>query len=444
MNRTILLLAVALLVSSLAVFAAEPASTDKIESPEMNLTVDNSLPATFRGGDPDSGVVHVLEDAVYKRMEHTLLYEDSTEGLGAAASGTTFDGPPTINWTTEKVDANGNLTVIGNDNNNSATSESEFPEPGEYQVSNSGARQVSGGSAETSGSDSGATGQTGDAAAGQQATGQDGTAATGQDGAAATGQDGAAATGQDGTAATGQDGAAAAGQRVTSTQTMGVKCHDVTSPNLWVVFQEGAGKTDLAASEKALQEDLAAQMEAAKGTFTPATKLEGNLTEASLLTVYEFPKNVKPTEKTAAIALKGPVFDESGKAVAAVSGEVKAEVLDKDAQTRKIEVGEQALKGIYIRRNVPFLVAAQITDNGEYKKDAATFRIENKETGEPVEKIDGAFLFRVPNYPRTEYADQPVYQFVMEGKDDSGNLTEVKVPLYVVNTAVSYEGGQNQ
>ncbi|NLI78266.1 MAG: hypothetical protein GX442_17755 [Candidatus Riflebacteria bacterium] len=439
MNRNILFLAVALLVSSLAVFAAESTSSGQIESPEMNLTVDNSLPANFRGGDPDSGVVHVLEDAVYKRMEHTLLYEDSTEGLGAAASGTTFDGPPTINWTTEKVDANGNLTTIANDNNNSATSESEFPEPGEYQVGNSGARQVSGGSAETSGSDSGSTAQSG--ASDQGATGQTGNAAAGQQ---ATGQNGAAATGQNGAAATGQDGAAAAGQRVTSTQTMGVKCHDVTSPNLWVVFQEGAGKTDLAASEKALQEELAAQMEAAKGTFTPETKLDGSLAEASVLSVYEFPKNVKPTEKTAAVALKGPVFDESGKPVAAVSAEVKAQVLDKEAQTRKVEVGEQALKGIYIRRNVPFLVAAQITDNGEYKKDAASFRIENKETGEPVEKVDGAFLFRVPNYPRAEYADQPVYQFVMEGKDDSGNLTEVKVPLYVVNTAVSYEGGQNQ
>ncbi len=432
MNRNILLLAVALLVSSLAVFAAESASSGKIESPEMNLTVDNSLPATFRGGDPDSGVVHVLEDAVYKRMEHSLLYEDSTEGLGAAASGTTFDGPPTINWTTEKVDANGNLTVISNDNNNSATSESEFPEPGEYQVSNSGARQVSGGSAETSGSAAGSTAQAG--ASSQGATGQTGASSQG-----ATGQTGASNQG-----ATGQDGAAAAGQRVTSTQTMGVKCHDVTSPNLWVVFQEGAGKTDLAASEKALQEELAAQMEAAKGTFTPETRLEGSLAEASLLSVYEFPKNVKPTEKTAAVALKGPVFDESGKSVAAVSGEVKAQVLDKETQTRKIEVGEQTLKGIFIRRNVPFLVAAQITDNGEYKKDAATFRIENQETGEAVEKVDGAFLFRVPNYPRAEYADQPVYQFVMEGKDDSGNLTTVKVPLYVVNTAVSYEGGQNQ
>jgi hypothetical protein len=61
-----------------------------------------------------------------------------------------------------------------------------------------------------------------------------------------------------------------------------------------------------------------------------------------------------------------------------------------------------------------------------------------------VEKVDGDYLFRVPNYPRTEFADQPEYEFIMEGNDKDGNKTLVKLPLYVVNTQMSYEGGKNE
>ncbi|RCK77875.1 MAG: hypothetical protein OZSIB_2034 [Candidatus Ozemobacter sibiricus] len=391
-----------------------------LRSPEMNLTLSGGLPAGFRGSEAGSGGLNILEDAKYALSEHSVLYEETPTNLGEDAKDRKFTSPPTINWTTRQVDANGNSTVVRNDNNNLATNEGTFPEPGEYMITNTGSRQISGGSQETSGSGSGSS-----------------TPGGSQSGSGASGQSGSGAQ----TPGSGSEGGS--GQRLTSTQTIGVIAHDVTSPNLWVVFQEGAGQGQIAESEAALQDELGRQMEASKGEFS-GDQLSGPLAQASLLSIYESPRNAHPTKKTAAVAVAGPVFDATGKPVSQVAGKVKATVLDEAAQTRLVTVGEEVLKGIFVRRNVPFLVAGQIQDNGKYKRDSAVCRIENKETGEVIEKVDGAYLFRVPNYPRSEYADQPVYQFVMEGKDDAGNQTVVKVPLYVVNTAVSYEGGRNE
>ena len=49
------------------------------------------LPATFRGGDPDSGLVHCLEDVYYEKHEHSLIYKESAEDL---AEGAKFESDP--------------------------------------------------------------------------------------------------------------------------------------------------------------------------------------------------------------------------------------------------------------------------------------------------------------------------------------------------------------
>ncbi|HEY9071556.1 MAG TPA: hypothetical protein VIV61_14950 [Candidatus Ozemobacteraceae bacterium] len=386
-----------------------------IQSPEMNLQFDNALPAGFRGGDPDSGVVHVLEDQPYKRQEHTLLYEETPQAMGAA-SGATFAGPPTINWTTDQVKADGSVQTISNDNNNKATSESEFPEPGEYRVGNSGARQVS-----------------------QSGGGASSTTPGGESGSAAS-------NAQTGTNTTGEAADAASGQRVTSTQTTGVVCHDVTSPNVWAVFQEAAGATQKALDEAELKQKLGEQVLASKGLFDPEMAISETLKGTSMLAVSEFPLNRKPAEKTAAVGVKGPLFSEIGKDETKVAGTVGMKVLNPQAQTRLTDVGTtDSLKGIFVRRNVPFIVTALATDNGDKCSTTAeaVCRIETKD-GTEVEKSESGYLFRVPNYPRSEYADQPEYQFVMEGADKDGNKTVVRLPLFVVNTQMAVEGGRNE
>lgn len=394
---------------------AQPAAqtVQPIQSPEMNLQFNDSLPANFRGGNPDSGEVHVLEDQPYKRQEHTLLYQESPQALGANA-GAKFDGPPTINWTTDQVGADGSVQTVSNDNNNKATSESEFPEPGGYRVGNSGARQVS----ESGG------------------------------GAASTGSDGSASSGSSASSAgsSGSSSESASGQRVTSTQTTGVVCHDVTSPNVWAVFQEAAGNTQAALDETELKQKLSEQLLAGKGLFDPAAPGSDALKGTSMLAVSEFPVNRKPAEKTATVGVKGPLFSEIGKDETKVAGTIGMKVLDAEAQTRLTEIGAtDSLKGIFIRRNVPFIVTALAADNGDKCATAgdAVCRIE-KADGTEIDRDDGSYMFRVPNYPRSEYADQPEYTFVMEGADKDGNKTVVRLPLFVVNTQMAVEGGRNE
>jgi len=108
------------------------------------------------------------------------------------------------------------------------------------------------------------------------------------------------------------------------------------------------------------------------------------------------------------------------------------------------ETEEQALKnGIFVRRNVPFLMAAVQTDNGEFSsKDANCFVVKAGNDTDPIQKVDNAYLFRRPNFPRAEFKDEPEYTFIMQGVDKEGNRTEVRVPLYVVDTQASIEAGQ--
>jgi len=379
--------------------------TPKAQNPEMNLQVKNALPADFRGSTTEMGVINLLEDEPYKFSENSPLYSGSASLLG----GSKFLGPPSISWTTSQVNADGSTDPLSNQNTNKATNNSQFPEPGEYVIGNSGARQVSG-------SGGGASDNSGNAGS---------TAGSGTGSAAASGS---------------------GSRRVTSTQSVKVVCHDATCPNVWAIFQESAGNTTSALGETELKDKLRQQILANKGLIDPATALPEDLKGTSLLAVSEFPLNKTPVEKTAAVMVKGPLFNEVGKNETRQAGAFRMKVLDAAAMTRVTEVNSNTdLKGVYVRRNVPFIVTAMTTDNGDKCTTAAesACRIEAQD-GAPVEMSDGSYLFRVPNYPRSEYKDQPEYQFVMEGADKDGNRTVVRLPLYVVNTQMAVEGGRNE
>lgn len=468
MRSKFLLLFVFALIVSLPVFlhaeAANDAEADEevatatkdveIDTPEMTMQVDNALPATFRGGDPDSECVHVLEDAVYKRQEHTLLYEEDATGLSGAPDDAVFTGPPTTDWTDVVVNADGSTTVLKNQNTNEATNSSEFPEPGSYQVHNGGARQVGYGGGGVD--DLGGGGETPDGAAGVENPGAgaevpDGQAST-NDGGAGTEAPGAGAENPDGLAALNDGGAGtdtpAGQQRLTSTQTLGVVCHDVTSPCVWAAFQELAGSMkNVAESEEDLKNKLREQVLANQGSFLLDQAPTGEFFEkTSVMAVFEFPKNREPDEKTAAVSLHGPLFNEIGTPEPRSAGLFKADVLDRETQTRIVTVTpNNQLKGIYVRRNVPFLLTGMATDNGDKCTTAGEVEcsIEIASGGE-YEKEDGAYLFRVPNYPRENYDTQPDYEFVMKSADVDGNVTVVRLPLFVLDTQVSYEGGRNE
>ena len=98
-----------------------------------------------------------------------------------------------------------------------------------------------------------------------------------------------------------------------------------------------------------------------------------------------------------------------------------------------------------MRRNVPFIIAAVSTDNGNKRASAGEVEVKIVDANDQEVARDGdAYLFRVPNYPREEYKDQPDYFFTTQAADKDGNMTTIRMPLYIVNTQAAFEGGSNR
>ena len=131
---------------------------------------------------------------------------------------------------------------------------------------------------------------------------------------------------------------------------------------------------------------------------------------------------------------------------------------------------------IFARRNVPLLPVVMVCDNGNKRATAAPassdpeaqvkernadgdapeenknalktskFRIyssnkANATDGETVkQESDGSYLFRIANYPKKNFEDQPYYFFEAEVQDCAMNTTKVRIPLNIVNTSANFEG----
>jgi hypothetical protein len=377
------------------------------------------MPANFRGGDPDRGLVNAVEDVYYEQHEHSILYkEDAAE----VAEGATFAGDPNITWDTKVKDADGNFQTVSSVNTNMAGNGGKFFAPGEYQIGNGGARQVGGGE----GAENTTTGnedETPGAAAGGSQTDE---TLVGEDGKTA---EGGATT-------------------VTANQAMGVLVHDVTSPDMWIAFQEGAGNIDMATTENELKNKIMEKIVSNLGR--PFSTKAEDYQDASYVFVDEGlgdERNLEPWKKTARLSVAGALFNERG-APKFETKVVESKALDQEDLTSQIHIAggeDEALKGVFVRRNVPFIFAAMSVDNGNNRGTTAEVacRIETAD-GKEVDKDGSAYLFRVPNYPRADYKDQPEYFFVSKAMDKSGNLTTVRMPLYIVNIQAAFEGGRNQ
>ncbi|MDD3000503.1 MAG: hypothetical protein PHF29_01990 [Candidatus Riflebacteria bacterium] len=373
------------------------------ESADMTLGIqdsDNVMPANFRGGDPDSGLVNALEDVYYVKHEHSLIYEEDAQEL---AENTTFASDPNITWDTKMKNADGTYEdVEAPKNTNMAADGGEFFLPGEYQIGNSGARQV------------------GEVPSVEDEEEEGNEEAT----------------------------------TVTAQQSMGVKVHDVTAPDLWIAFQETAGSRSIPQSEEALIGDLKENIIKNAGhPFSTEPNNEEFQTKSFIFieegedTEELKERDKEPWDKTARVTLAGTLFNEDGM-VDVKSAVFETKLLSKEDQTRLAQVvggSDHDLKGIFVRRNVPFIFAATATDNGDRRKSAAieSYNVEARleyRDGSPVEKVGDAYLFRVQNYPVEEHKDQEVYTFIARAKDLSGNVTEIAVPVYVVDTQASFEG----
>jgi hypothetical protein len=402
MNTRTLLVVSALFSLLFVATAAAQSNVRRILNPAMNIAVSEApgvMYEGFRGEPVVKGVVHALEDGEYPTSEHSNLYLGDTKGLGESASGTRFAGPPNITWNVKKKNADGTSSLISTLNNNKATNNSLLPDPGLYKVENDGARATSNSSAgaDESGADAGAS-----------------------------------ESGPGGT------------RVITSSNAVTIKSHDVTPPELFVLIQEGVGAIDLAANQAALEAQLDQQLAALGGQLSAETQLKGDLQEASLMGVVEVPRNAAPEKKTVSFVRSGTLFDAAGHKIYEESPGIPTEVDDESRQTRKAVVGSAFIadKGVFVRRNVPFLIVVKQTDNGDADPREISYRIVEKSTGKDVEPTDGANLFRVANYPRSEYRDQPDFELLVQSQDKVGNRTALSLPLYITNTQASFEAGK--
>jgi hypothetical protein len=389
------------------------------DSTDMTLDVTDDeyvMEEGFRGSEEGDGDLQWLEDYGYLMQENSDLYNVDADAIAEAAQ---FEGEPNINWEVQKEDDAGNMNTESSENTNQATNESNITSPGYYQVHNGGARRVS--------SDSGAEGcEEGSSDEGEGASGEgEGTTTASDDEEEDEGES----------------------KTVTAQQRVGIKVHDCTSPDIWIAFQEGAGQVDMAASEEELKANMVNKILENQGR--PFSTNPDDYAEASYIFIEEGKEDERdsiPWEKSARLSIAGPLFNDKG-ALKFESGVLPSQI-DENDYTNHVEIvgGEdKALKGVYVRRNVPFIFTAVSTDNGNERGTAgiAEAKIVYAD-GEEVEKNDEGYLFRVPNYPREQYADQPEYFFVTSAADVDGNLSTLKMPLYVVDTRSSFEGGQNR
>jgi len=397
------------------------------ETPALPSSVDMSLgavnsemamPEGFRGQETEEGDLRWLEDVGILMAENSDLYNIDANAIAESAS---FEGPPNINWEIKKEDESGNLNTESSENTNVASNPCNITDPGYYQVHNGGARQVS-----TAGGAEDAVGGTD-----EEAGGEAGGSAT--DTAGNTGDEGGAASGD--------------AQTVTAQQRIGIQVYDCTAPDVWIAFQEGAGTVDMAASEEALKAQMVDRIieNLGKPFSTDAKDFE----DASYIFIEEGKddeRNSIPWEKTARLSIAGTLFNERG-APKYESGKLSS-IIDKKEYTNHVSVvgGEdKSVKGVYVRRNVPFIIAAVSTDNGNKRASAGEVEVKIVDANDQEVARDGdAYLFRVPNYPREEYKDQPDYFFTTQAADKDGNMTTIRMPLYIVNTQAAFEGGSNR
>ena len=218
----------------------------------------------------------------------------------------------------------------------------------------------------------------------------------------------------------------------------------ITPPNLFVLIQEGAGSINLAENQAALEKEFDKQLSEVNGKLGQETKLKGDLQEASWLGVVESPKDALPDKKTVTLVRSGTLFDEAGHKVYNEKTGIPAELENQALQTRKIAIGSSldSNLGVFVRRNVPFLVVAKQMDNSDADPKEVSYSVVDKTSGKAIEKYEGGNLFRVANYPRSEFKDQPEYEIVVQGLDKVGNVTSIRLPLYVTNTQASFEAGK--
>lgn len=390
------------------------------------------LPSGFRG--MPNGTTNVFENLEYFAYEYSEIFDQDPGNVEdeLGIEGSNFVGAPQMDWPLTEENPDGWEIIEGEEGQNLARRSSDFNDPGNYVLTNAGSRQLSFPLVVASDDD-----EDEDEVDGEET----------------------------------ERGSV----RVTAVESLDVVAHDVTPPDVWLGFLEesvAGGSSDFLNRE--LRRAMRNQSQVA-GHIVPALPLvdiygdpaqgirprESTaglelIQKGSIMAAFEYPHQAPPALKSAAVVTHGPLFEVA-----------KAEQFrsDEDCQvdlTRKVSASLDNEQAIFVRRNVPFWIGAATSDNSFSRhEELPVFDLE--ETADvlnggdgffidasdrnALERIvrgdDGSFMFRLPNYPREDFADQPDYRLVVRSTDQVGNSLELEVPVYVVQTRAYYEGGRN-
>ncbi|NLM18223.1 MAG: hypothetical protein GX221_10945 [Candidatus Riflebacteria bacterium] len=285
----------------------------------------------------------------------------------------------------------------------------------------------------------------------------------------------------------------------TATANVQLVVHDVTPPDVWVALRECVG--DVCTDD--LQEKLDNSIrdfqgspcgEDAKNLMTVAkdSELNGKQTLDDLADEYKFSyvtideggvgglklvpgqapvldgtvaaRDQHPEKKTVRFTLKGFLFDRHGRAVKDTFVNMPTQVHEEEELKRmanfSFDSNEKAPKGIYVRKNVPLQVFISSVDNRDRRRNntnadriqCAIFEVDKHGNETPIWEGDSlstaGAVFRVPNYPRDKYADQPSYKLAVRVDDEpstsgpvagKNNTTYFESPIFVVDTGASFD-----
>ena len=399
MNKKLLgVLCTLAVLSSCFIYAQEGGNggnnNNNIQAPmNMNIEGEGQMGSNFRGSDGSSN--NFLEDCPYRATESSVIYSPSGSPAGSGGN-REYSGAPQNTWTvTDDNDPDYRVSSASN----SLTNNSQFKNPGQYTISNSGVRQVSN-----------------------------------------------------------AGGASSANGMATANGAIGVTIHDVTAPDVCVAFEECIGN-DFVSNQEELSNKIVQQMVANAGEPFESEETAKDLDGTSYIFVDEGSsgeRNKLPEQKTVRYTLCGNLFNANGTPTFK-NERINTQALDSAAKTQQAVVeggaNNSVFKGVFVRRNVPFITLVRSIDNGDKRKsigsteqDGIKFTIyKGSLNGEEVQPgANGEYLFRIPNYPREDYQDQPDYFFEATAKDVSQNLTKITGPVYIVNNTASFEGSTNR
>ena len=360
-------------------------------------TQGGRLPANFRGvpgGRPGERTVHIFEDMQYNIFENSGIFaenmtDEMREQLGLE-EGEEWAGPPNITWVHSELEHDDVFI-----NNNRAQIPVRNPNPS--RLVGNPPRLANAGHDNTSN---------------RQTTG---------------------------------------GRTVTSQATIRTISHDCTPPDVMVGIREVATGIP--------SEDLPVEMEGAMTEIiqgnTPADPegMGAFGSNTSTISVFEYPRNAPFEEKTAAVVTEGPAFGEPSRSIVPATVSCNRDL----TLTTRVNGDSPAANAVYVRRNIPFAISGTTADNQDRRAsvDVLQFHddlgdidgisiVSNRPDGmdRMVRNDDGSFMFRIQNYPREEYADQPGYNLIVRSTDNAGNRVELELPLFITETRAYYDRGE--